>query len=261
MTDQIDFSTMSGFVLETVLDNINSVLKKASLYNGRVYGGFVRNVIVPRKSDNKCHVKFKDVDIWFQKDEDASNFVYDLNERLEVSRIDNANKHEKYPFTRRQYDLYQFKTLIAFIDVIVSEKMPVDDFNVNCLTAKYVNDNIVFESWSQESPETLIDMILRKKAIMFPQYIAKINGHSKTNQCSPIHMAKVYYERYLRLFGDWDVIIYPCGTLIPKRAPKSAFNEHLNIVICLDKDHNPRSFNKQNIINQLKQLTLELEQK
>src|SRR6187431_2333642 len=60
---------------------IDGCINVASKYGGRVFGGYVRNVLIPHFYNQKS-VGFKDVDLWFLKPSDALNFVLDMGDRL-----------------------------------------------------------------------------------------------------------------------------------------------------------------------------------
>lgn len=116
--------------------------------------------------------QFKDIDIWFKTKEDANQFGQSLKQNLEKSylqkcfepresgqlnndKLDTSNLHystqDFYPFERTQYmfkltsndkDLIknnllslesEFEFNLFFIDAIVSDKFPVNDFDVNLL--------------------------------------------------------------------------------------------------------------------------------
>lgn len=53
---------------------------------------------------------------------------YDFKHQPMVTATDN------YPFTRQQYHLYKDDKCLAWFDIIVSDKFPVDDFDVNFLS-------------------------------------------------------------------------------------------------------------------------------
>lgn len=67
---------------ELALKKINKILKLAYKYNGGVFGGYLRDVIVPRMKDPSCKVYFKDVDIWFASKYNAAEFIDKINKKI-----------------------------------------------------------------------------------------------------------------------------------------------------------------------------------
>ena len=126
-------------------------LEKAGTYGGYAYGGIIRDFIVPflwfhADIDN---LDFKDVDIWFKTTKSATDFVNSLNGPIrlipankmdDIRKGTNRNTLKTQPlydcFTREQY-IVQFNDLKLFIvDMIVADKLPVNDFSVNLLILK-----------------------------------------------------------------------------------------------------------------------------
>lgn len=202
----IEFSTMSGFILETVLGSITNCLRTAGKYNGKVFGGFVRDVVVPRLANSSCDVKFKDVDVWFSTQTDADNFVKEMGSSFvegpfAFNAVAPVTPGVNYPFTRKQYHLYQHGTCVGWIDVIVSSTIPVNDFNVNRLTYLYSpgNNPPKAESFGDESSSTLIESIRNKRATMLPGYINILTGPQQTSE--------PHLRRIQRIFLDkgWNI--------------------------------------------------------
>jgi len=216
----IDFSTMSGIILESVLNSITDCLKIAGKHKGRVFGGYVRNVIVPRLQDPKCQIIFKDVDIWFQTQDAADSFIKEMGLSLVESIPAFSVEGVQYNFTRKQYYLYQYGTCIAWIDVIVSERIPVNDFNVNKLTYIYAPSpsNPSAKSFGDESVTTLIEAIHKKHATMLPEYINLLLNNTP--------MANKRLERINRIFfhKGWTI---SCLTQIPQNVDLRWIRQHL----------------------------------
>ena len=155
--------TQEEYLFNTTLHNVMLLIEIASKYNGRVFGGFVRNVLVPQTFNQKID-GYKDVDLWFQSEVDASNFVNDMGELLKV--INKNTQHYKdaivYQFKRKLYRLQN-----ATIDIIISETLPVNDLNVNQLTYSFLEG---YQSFGSDSIQTLITLILNKKAKILPGF-------------------------------------------------------------------------------------------
>jgi hypothetical protein len=209
----IDFSNMSRIMLETVLNSIIECLKIAGKHGGRTFGGFVRDVIVPRLFKPNCYFKFKDVDIWFQTQKSADAFVKDMGSSfIEESIFASDPANLDYEFTRKQYHLYQHDTCIAWFDIIVSKTIPVNDFNVNKLTYLYKEDSStpIPESFGDESTTTLINAIHNKHVIILPEYVNILMGRDRRGRgyCikSMFRLNRIFFNK------GWNV---SCLTKVP----------------------------------------------
>ena len=157
------------------LDIVNKVIDKALKVGGGIFGGFVRNVMIPVKY-NMPVVGYKDVDVWFKTQTCADAFIKSVNDSdINVELIMHQEKMGLgngvfYPFERQQYMLKKKtgENLVIF-DVIVSKILPVNDFNVNQLVYEY---QIIpkFVSYGYEKDDELIDAIKNKKARTLPGY-------------------------------------------------------------------------------------------
>ena len=56
------------------IEHITECIDVASKYGGRVFGGYVRNYLVPVLYKQECP-GFKDVDLWFEYQEHADSFI------------------------------------------------------------------------------------------------------------------------------------------------------------------------------------------
>ena len=158
---------------------IEECIKVASKYGGRVFGGYVRNVLIPHFYGLKSP-GFKDVDLWFTSSEEALKFTLDMGNRLVYkSTNDVYGCHGKinYPFGRTQFMLNDNEgNQIIIVDVIVSDELPVNDLNVNQLTYSAIG----YKSFGQDHTMTLIECIKNKTATKLPGY--SVNEFDKINK-------------------------------------------------------------------------------
>ncbi|CAH6419265.1 Hypothetical protein HVR_LOCUS465 [uncultured virus] len=213
----IDFAKLSGFTLEAVLESINNCLKIAGRHGGIVFGGFVRDVIIPRRQDPRCNVHFKDVDVWFKTQQSADTFIAEMGCSFkQMSSFDVPQSGNRmYRFGRRQYHLSQHNTCIAFIDVIVNETIPVNDFNVNCLGCHYFGGSIDFHSFCDETVDDLVTGILTKNIIMLTSYISVINNDEY------VHVRRV---RCRYLDRGWTIRLHGGPEMLPKEFNRTWFD-------------------------------------
>ena len=153
--------------LEYSLNIVTKYIKAASKYGGHIFGGYVRDVIVPRRNNPKCDVTFENLDIWFKKPLDANNFLRDTRKSyVEVG------ESEIYAFGIL-IDRVTTKTIV--VNVNVSETCPIIDLNVDSLLYRLSPDDVgVFTSSGTEFPSVLLNMISRKRATVLPRYCEKL---------------------------------------------------------------------------------------
>jgi len=179
MANKIDFKNMSIPERELVLSEIDTCLKIAGQYNGSVFGGYIRDVIAPRQVDPTCDVKFKDVDIWFLTWDDADRFVEKMGKSfvLQPSFNISAGTCQLYMFGYRQYHLYKHGLCLAWVDIVVCDSLPVNDFSVNLLSAYYETNTgqMAFRSWNgpgQSKPVSdIMHDIRNKQTEILPYYV------------------------------------------------------------------------------------------
>lgn len=208
----INSKKMTPFELAVVLDAVFDCIKTASSFGGKVYGGFVRDVIVPRIHNPSCFVKFKDVDIWFTSQSASEAFIAAMNP-LFFKSSGISVKEDRYPgaFKRDQYHIRNYSAILAWIDVIVSDKLPVNDFDVNEVTYSLIDG-----SWVTDAPPRLINQIQKKQAIMMLSYHELIQdaNNIKSGDARFNPRSKLYYSlRIKRIFTDkgWTVFVPMIG--------------------------------------------------
>ena len=170
------------------------ILTIANDHDGQVYGGFVRDVIIPRISDPNCNVSFKDVDIWFRDCVASAHFICQLVKNFKIENDSEFDKELDYStngiynkFFRSQYRIYFQNKFLFNIDVMISIKLPVNDFFINTATYKHTE-----KGFELTNSYLFREECLQKISIMFSDYNPA--GDS-------------YYERINRIFFSkgWTV--------------------------------------------------------
>lgn len=169
---------------------IDDCIKIASNYDGKVFGGYVRDVVVPKLLNPRCRCEFKDVDIWFKTDIDTNFFINDIKDIHnfqiipEIS-IDNNNPH--YQFNRTQYHLF-VEDIVIWFDIVVSEYFPVDDFDVNFLVYSYKDNKELIECESKcFDKNKLITSINNKQMTILPNYTKRLISEFSTD----VHASRI----------------------------------------------------------------------
>jgi hypothetical protein len=194
------------------------VVGPALQFHGRIFGGFVRDLLVPhtKLGISLDDLDFKDVDIWFESQMWADKFVEHLGDRLKPWGSDTPNNFcpQFYPASRQQYMIHTGNGAVQFpdkelclVDVVVNDIIPVNDFSVNCLTAGYSypkNDidfvaESMFGQW-EFTAEQLIEQIKTRSIQVSNFYMIKCIKSHQTTQTTQHEknfqtLAKLRYER------------------------------------------------------------------
>jgi hypothetical protein len=213
----IDFKTLSGVTMDLVINEIDRALRIAGKYDGKVFGGYVRGVLVPRDFNPHCEVSFKDVDLWFTDSKKAEHFISEMGSNFKpIPEFTTTTSDRHYPFNRVQYHYFVNGICIAWFDLIISETFPVDDFDVNCLTFGYVDGHKCWDvnerlqmDWTH--PKTndpfpmsiLKDRIMRKEARLLPS-IETLFFCSPGNISRQIVLMHRFKKRYHQL--GWKIM-------------------------------------------------------
>jgi len=158
MSDRLN-PQKENFKYKLTLNAIFEALKIASKHEGRIFGGFVRDVIVPITEGNYFDLSFKDVDLWFTSQNKADDFVKEMGDKFLLTTLGESQK-ELYRFCRTQYHLVCYGFILALFDIIISETIPVNDFDVNMLTYQIdKNGKFQVEAFGGYSKDYLIASI------------------------------------------------------------------------------------------------------
>lgn len=103
------------------------LVKLAAQYNGVVFGGYVRDIIVPKiKLDvSLSSIDFSDMDFWFKHQVDADNFIKAAQMK---SRGVTESSDKLYPIKRQNCWSFYKNRKFCLVDVMVSSFYPVCDF-------------------------------------------------------------------------------------------------------------------------------------
>lgn len=204
-------------------------LELASQYNGYAYGGINRDFLIPHLifNANLEHLNFKDVDIWFKTEGNMLDFIHSFNKqdspiKLTLLRMDDVRKGSNKNtidkplydcFTRDQYAV-QFDGIGLFIvDLVVSDKLPVNDFAVNLLLFKPKKEKLssIDYSWFEVGHDTnneyvqfsvkeLIHSIDSKTTTILSKYFKFI-----TDQGNDEKVKRIVDDRVSRMIGwGWN---------------------------------------------------------
>ena len=179
----VNSTEISKLEMAKILNAIEGCLRVAARFYGRVFGGYVRDVIVPLSNNLPDPViKFKDVDIWFPTQGCLDRFVAAMGNDLAMYKDLTC-----YPFPAGKYKLCKDNKFVTYVDLVIQDQIPVDDFHVNKLSYIYdlevptVSSNHMGYDDQELSVSGLIRAIRNKEAIMLAVYSQKLISLLKHN--------------------------------------------------------------------------------
>lgn len=166
---------------ENKLAEIKNLIQLSSSCRGKVFGEFVRDVIVPKSSSVSCN----QISIWFTSENDCKDFVFKAKISFNFLQIE-----------KRVYALYCNATHTIFVKLFVSKYLPVNDFDVNCLTYYYYDGDFFFgREILTIKPELLIESIKNKNFLMFHNYGKNLDDN-RIKKINSEYLEKGWKMRY-----------------------------------------------------------------
>lgn len=131
-----------------------NLIKLASYCYGKAFGEYVRNMIILKNCD--CHY----VNIWFKSGFDAEKFV--SKAKMNLNFLESENNI---------YSLFHESMHVIYVKIFIGKKLPVNDFDINCLTYYYQDNNFFLDREILTiKVDLLIDSVKNKKMLMFYSY-------------------------------------------------------------------------------------------
>ena len=196
------------FQQKAVLFEVFECIKRCSEFGGKVFGGFVRDIVVPHLRKSKEAVVFKDVDVWFKTNKDADAFYLSMQSvcRAESTliKVKGKGRASLGQFSRQFCILAKYGVVLSYFDIIVADKLPVNDFDVNTVTYSLTKEG----EWVTDSPQYLVDKINLKQATMLAPYSEKIDLARNNKEFG--HASLIYYETRINrifIYKGWKVFI------------------------------------------------------
>src|SRR5436305_14409947 len=87
---------MNDTKLEQNLDKIGSCIKIASDHDGKVFGEYVRDVIIPRLKDPFCNISFTTIKFWFKTKNDAISAILKMKKSYVLTNTPGSTNFERY---------------------------------------------------------------------------------------------------------------------------------------------------------------------
>lgn len=151
---------------------VYQIVGLANQFNGYAFGGFVRDVVLNKDVENP---KFNDLDLWFKRVDQSRLFLneirafnYVLEEAPTTGLYDLGNG-----ISHQKYFVYCKGQKICVIDVVLSAKLPVNDFQINQILYDYKDSQLILFGDQYDLNLRLAYALTGKIIIMLPTY-AKI---------------------------------------------------------------------------------------
>ena len=197
---------------DKVLQRIAAMLTEVTKCGGHVFGGFVRDVIIPRMKNPGCEVKCKDIDLWFKNQTDVNAFVTAMGNQITLFGPDGSVAPKGlYPFYRIRYIFMCFEWM-PYIDIIISETFPVNDFDVNRLRFIYIDEIPIMSGIAEvdigkcdhHEIDALLQSIYAKRATMLPEYAQPLPSLPGETDRNYLRLERVF-RRYI--CRGWNVYV------------------------------------------------------
>lgn len=157
--------TYSQEGLKYLFIQVQDLLLVAQKHNGYAYGGYVRDVVTKIVCYDFTKTEVKDVDIWFLKEKDRTNFLAEVKTLMQP-----IHPHENSVGCDAEVYLLVdgFGDKLIYVDLVVSPTFPVTDFDVNTLVWNPLTRKII--SQGSGSVTEILQNILEKKAEVENKY-------------------------------------------------------------------------------------------
>jgi hypothetical protein len=183
---EIDFNNRTSEQIKFTADFIIKVVAPiVTKHNGKIFGGFIRDIIIPYTQF--CQEltplnNFKDVDFWFPSQEDLFNFLKEapIKSNNFDWMLNPSNSNSLYEFATFNGLLKKESLPLSFVDLVVSPEFPVNDFDINAVAFDMEDGRIRLEPMSTiDTLEKLVENVRNKMVYMRPTYLFKIENANK----------------------------------------------------------------------------------
>jgi len=225
---QIGENKVSKTELNIALIVIDNIIKSLSSYDGKVFGEYVREVVVPRMKNPTCDVRFNSVDIWFKNETNKNNFI---NYYPQFKEETNFSGNIDITVLKQLY-CFIYRGIPIKFNIVVDIWFPIYDFDVNSLTYSYVNDTAIVESnipTFENKLDQIIKAIDRKKANMNVKYFTNMVDHCLTYPERAKMINELYESRGWTILCEGVKITFPfTGTFDDAKAKEKSVNKALS---------------------------------
>jgi len=179
---QIGENKIGEFELNITLIRIENIIRILSSFEGKIFGEYVREVIIPRIQNPTCDVIFNCIDIWFKNQMKADDFVKFVQVNIDEYFHEETHLSENIDLRgSKYYKCCIFGDIPVKFNIVVDSSFPIYDFDVNSLTYFYPNCNPIVENNSPilgNKKEQIIEAIHKKEASMMKSYfINMVNNY------------------------------------------------------------------------------------
>lgn len=175
-------------------DPILNCLQEAGRHNGRVFGSYVRDVIVRRELEPSAPIESRPIDLWFDDELKLVQFRAAMGSTLELQPGPGTSHFR--PFNSQNFTLHHVGLPIATVTITLSDRLPVNDFDISFLTYQFLGSTHITESHSSNSALFLIGQINQRKCRLLYEFAQSLKYG--TVPYRTYHDARIYQNYTLQ---------------------------------------------------------------
>jgi hypothetical protein len=173
---------------------------------GTIFGGFCRRFVgkdgtlnVPSSESLSRSVGW-DIDIWFKEESEFVSFMGSAwNNRLySLSLCYDDLEYAGFNRKRFHLSLDRYDGSSVYVDFVISDVFPVNDFDVNCLCVKYRSNGSDIDAMNGHTVDSLISRINAKIATITDSYLERLLDDSPSGSQQMV--------RVNRIMEEWTII-------------------------------------------------------
>lgn len=183
-----------------MLSTLRYIVSIASKNNGYVYGGYVRDILVPQLHQRPVTTTDTDIHLHFYNIQNENGFIQSVKNEFKLTMRGVQHIHHDVTCVMTTYIVERNPQLKFVVNITVSPISHIDDFDVNTLAYQYVDpieDKWVsvarapFGSTAAVADATvLIERILQKKATALPTFFMNNKSTDKVEIESKFKLIK-----------------------------------------------------------------------
>ena len=164
----------------------DDLVKNATRTGGEVFGGFVKNIAIPRSFDP--HYVFNvtygiEINLWFKNRHTCDAFLLIMKDKVIKQHSHNGINNYQYKSSIYTFELGDNNKIIAWMNIVVSDVCPYGNkFNVDEVCCQRINKTYIYKRYTYgtdvsvvlDANSPIIDSILKKSSTITITYANNI---------------------------------------------------------------------------------------